>query len=330
MAVDPLNLDNPLDAGKVPRHNFPIRFPARHHFEPLAVLHSGFMLLVGALCGVGVAYVFVYLSPQYGIAVANSSGLLVIVLAVMVIVRWESRSLPAFYATLVVAILCLVSVASLTFASSGNQSLTATCSLVMLALLWNAAEVAIHFQSIDVEVMRHDPTLAKQRRERNGGSLQQIAVLVAAVECFALWAPIRLVLVPATAAVAVTVAYLLVADLAKYPYKFLLLTIKHYLGYPESSTLAPGLIESAAPIAVLRLFPLAIVIVGSAMVAIADRTAANAAVGAAMMTIVGLLTGVAAMLVGASLSARPIHFDVDRTPFDLVISKIRDWKKDNV
>ncbi len=193
----------------------------------------------------------------------------------------------------------------------------------MLALLWNAAEVATHFQSIDAEIIRHDPTLAQRRRERNVGTLQVLAVMVGIAECFALWAPIRLMLVPVTALVAATIAYLLVVDVAKYPVKFLVITLKHYLGYHDESSLAPGLIKSSAPTSLFRLFPFAIVLIGSVLIAVADRATSDLAVSASTMAICGLLTGLAAMLVGASLSARPIHFDANRTPFDAVISKLR-------
>src|SRR5690606_11968382 len=104
------------------------------------------------------------------------------------------------------------------------------------------------------------------------------------------------------------IAFNLVAKIAKYPNKFLCLTIKHYFGYPASSFLSPGLIRSSAPQSFLRLLPLVLVVVGSALIPVADQRDAKFTAESALMAMYGVLVGFTALMLGASLSARPIHF----------------------
>ncbi len=323
MAVDPLKFDNPLNINAVSSDEFPILFPAFHKFVAREVCHRAFLLLVGAIICVGGAGYFAHATPQHAIIVAQWSRLLMVTLTIAIIVRWESRSQVAFYVTTAVAVLCLCTAATSVFINDSEQPLIVTCSLTMLALLWTTAEIAMHFCSIDVKVIRRNPAIAQKRREQNSSLLRILAVLLGIAQCFALWTSMRLIWVPIAAMVAATVAYSLVAEIAKYPAKFLQLTLEHYLGYPEPCSLAPGLIRSSAPIPLFRLLPLVIVIVGSPLIPLADHETANVMANASLMAVCGLFAAITALMLGASLSARPFHFDVHRTSFDLVVSKLR-------
>ena len=330
MAVDPLKFDNPLNINAVSSDEFPIQFPAFHKFVAQDVRQSVFLLLVGAIICVGGAGYLAHATPQYAIIVAQWNRVLMVALTIAIIVRWESRSQVAFYVTTAVAVLCLCTAATFGFINDSDQPLVVTCSLTMLALLWTAAEIAMHFCSIDVDVIRRNPAIAQKRREQNSSLLRIIVVLLGIAQCVALWTSMRLILVPIAAMVAATVAYFLVAEIAKYPARFLQLTVEHYLGYPGPRSLAPGLIRSSAPIPLFRLLPLVIAIVGSALIALSDHETVNVVANASLMAVCGLFAAITALMLGASLSARPIHFDVDRTPFDVVVSKLRAEENEDV
>ena len=329
MAVDPLKFDNPLNTGNVDRDDFPIQFPARHEFDAVAVQKSGMVLLGVVLACVILAYIFVQARPDAAMAVAGITRLMVVILTVAVFVRWEIRSQVAFYATVAVSAICLFAASTSVFIDGSNRPVVAICTLAMLTLLWTAAEIAIHFQSIDVEVIRRDPAIADQRRQQNAGVLQFFAVVMGIAQCVALWTSMRLVAVPIAALFGAAIAYLLVAEIAKYPIKFLWLTIRHYVGYPESGSLVPGLIRSSASHPLVRLLPFVFVVATSALIALADRGTTYVLAKVSLMALCGLLAALTALLLGASLSARPIHFDVDRTPFDVVVSKLRDKVNEN-
>ncbi len=323
MSIDPLKLDNPIDKEAVPREKLPIQFPAMHVFEWEHVRQSVMVLSGVVLASVVCAYYLSHSVSAHLTSVSNVSRTLVLAMTVVLFFRWIERSQFSFYATATVNAICLFATATLTFIPGGAGVLNFICSLTMLSLLWNAAEVAIHFQSIDIEILRRDPSIAEKRRQQNSGVLQFFAVVMGIAMCFAMWSSVRLIFVPVAALLGMVIASNLLAGIAKYPGKFLPLAIKHYLGYPASSMLAPGLIHSSAPHSLLRLLPLVLVCVESALIAVADHGIAM------MMAACGLLAGFTALMLGASLSARPIHFDVDRTPFDIIISKLRPADKKN-
>jgi hypothetical protein len=330
MSIDPLKFDNPLSMESVPRDHFPIQFPARHDFD-VGALRQSVMVITGViLTVVFFAYISAYAFSSHASVVSGISRVLLLILTVAVFGRWESRSLFSFYATAAVTAICLFATSTAVFMSGADGALTAICSLTMLTLLWTAAEIAIHFQSIDSVIIRRDPSIADQRRQQNTGVLQFFAVVMGIALCFALWTSLRLVAVPIAAMLGMLAAFSLVAEFAKFPGKFLPLTIMHYLGYPASSLLAPGLIRSSAPHPFLRLLPFVLVVVESALIAVADHGIANALVEPALMAGYGVLVGLTALMLGASLSARPIHFDLDRTPFDVVVSKLQGEENENV
>ncbi len=329
MAVDPIQFDNPMNAESVSHDAFPIQFPALHEFNPAAARQSAVCLFGGVLLCVILAYFFAQASLDAALKFAGISRLMVVILTVAVVIRWESRSQFAFYATGAVSAISLFATATLSFIPGGG-ALKAVCSLTMLTMLWTAAEIAIHFQSIDVEVIRRDPAIAQQRRQQDLNALQLLAVVVGISQCLSLWTSMRLVAVPIAAFMVAAIAYSLIVGIAKYPARFLWLTIKHYLGYPESSSLVPGLIRSSAPQPFLRLLPFVFVVVGSTLIAVAEQGMAKVSVETSLMAVNGVMVGLTALLLGASLSARPVHFDVDRTPFDVVVSKLRAEENANV
>lgn len=329
MAIDPIQFDNPLNTENVDRDAFPIQFPALHEFNPAVARQSAACLFGGVLLCVILAYLFAQASLDAALKFAGISRLMVVILTVAVVIRWESRSQFAFYATGAVSAISLFATATLSFIPGGG-ALNAVCSLTMLTMLWTAAEIAIHFQSIDVEVIRRDPAIAQQRRQQKSNALQILAVVVGILQCLSFWTPMRLVAVPIAAFMVAAIAYSLMVGIAKYPARFLWLTIQHYLGYPESSSLVPGLIRSPAPQPFLRLLPFVFVVVGATLIVIAEQEMAEVWVEASLMAVNGVMVGLTALLLGASLSARPVHFDVDRTPFDVVVSKLRAEENVNV
>jgi len=330
MSIDPLKFDNPIDMEAVTREKLPIQFPAMHVFDWEQVRQSAMVMGGVSLTFVVCAYILSHTVSAHVASVSGISRMLLLAMTVALFFRWVERSQVAFYATATVNAICFFATVTLAFIPSGAGALNATCTLTMLSLIWTAAEVAIHFQSIDVEILRRDPGIAEKRRYQNSGVLQFFAVVMGIALCFAMWSSLRLVLVPIAALLGMVAAFNLVVGIAKYPAKFLPLTIKHYLGYPASSLLAPGLIRSSAPHPFLRLLPLILVGVESALIAVADHGIANITLEPLVMAGCGLLAGFTALMLGASLSARPIHFDVDRTPFDIIISKLRPLENENV
>ena len=292
-------------------------------------MQSGVVLLGSVLACVILAYFVAQANSDGALTLAGFSRLMVVLLTVAVIIRWESRSQIAFYATAAVTVLGLFATSTSVFIVNGSRPLTANCSLAMLTLLWTTAEIAIHFQSIDVEILRRDPAIANQRRQQNAGVLKFFAVVMGIALSFALWSSMRLVAVPIIASLGAAIAYWSVIGVAKYPARFLSLAIKHYVGYPESSSLAPGLIRSSAASPLFRLLPIVVAVVASALIAIPDQSTAKVSVEPALMAMCGVLVGITALMLGASLSARPIHFDVDRTPFDVVVTKLRPVENKN-
>jgi|GEM_PF-3080086 len=330
MSVDPIKFDNPIDIAGVPRDKLPVQFPARHEFDLVQIRQSALLLSSATLALVLFAYICARTVVDHVAVVSGFSRMLLLAVTVAVFFRWVARSQLAFFATAVVTAVGLFATATLVFIPADTGALNAICSLTMLTLLWAAAEVAIHFQSIDAEILRRDSTISEQRRQKNSDVLQFFAVVMGIAQCLALWTSMRLVFVPIAAGIGMLIAFNLVAEIAKYPGTSLCLTIKHYFGYPVSSSLAPGLIRSSAPQSFLRLLPLVLVIVGSALIPVADQGDAKFTAESALMAMYGVLVGLTALMLGASLSARPIHFDVDRTPFDVVVSKMRSKENINV
>tara|TARA_R110002073_G_scaffold149534_14_gene303338 strand:+ start:507 stop:1499 length:993 start_codon:yes stop_codon:yes gene_type:complete len=329
MSIDPLKLDNPIDMEAVPREKLPIQFPAMHVFDWEHVRQSVIVLGGVVLTSVACAYYVSQAVSEHVTLVSGVSRMLVLAMTVALFIRWIDRSQFAFYATATVSAICLFATATLVFIPGGTGALNATCTLTMLSLILTAAEVAIHFQAIDAEILRRDPAIAEKRRQQNSGVLQFFAVVMGTSMCFAMWSSLRIVFVPVAALLGMVIAFNLLVGIAKYPGKFLPLTIKHYLGYPASTVLAPGLIYSSAPHPLLRLLPLILVCVESALIAVADHGIANITMEPLLMAGCGLTAGITALMLGASLSARPIHFNVDRTPFDVVVSKLRPVENKN-
>jgi hypothetical protein len=325
MAIDPVKLDNPLDLGAVPKEPMPIEFPARYAFNIGAVGHT----LILSIAVASAIYFGGYFAPRIAPTLApwlcDSTRVAHIAFVLSIMIRWATKSDYAYWMGLMSAMLALASTAYAV--GLAKEGAVAFCALLTNSSIWIMVEIGSHFESIDHCILRHDPTVAAHRRNRSIGQLEILATLIAIGMCLSLWSPMRLAIAPAIIITTILIAYFRSAKIAKYPIQFLLLTLQHYFAYPNSSTLVPGLIRSCAPQTVLRAVPIALYLVVITTLPLALPVDGNVLINMALWGAIGIGLGASILVLAASFTAWPVHFDVNRTPFKVIINQLRGKEK---
>lgn len=324
MAIDPLKVDNPVVPSSSAAKKFPLKFPAKAQIDlyqlstPVGVI-AGAIIIAG-----GITYIVFLTSAISSSAIQICSRPLGILFAISVMCRWNSKSEASFLSTSLFAVLALIFTTPVTFHYANYQTTRIASVLAMTAILWSAVEIAIHYRSIDAELMRRDPEAAQARLEKDENAFQVLAIVFVVAICFALWADSRLFALPVVATFGLMIAYARAVKVAKFPLEFLKLLIPRYFAYPDGASLAPGLIVSAASPPMLRTIPMIIVILSMPLLSAGIANLEVALCVAVGLILNGLYASLSLQLLGASFSARPAHFDENRTPFDVITSRLRD------
>lgn len=321
MAIDPIKVDNPLDREAVPKDRMPIEFPARFQFDVVVFLSA----LLSSIAVAGAIYFVAFhaarFSPTMGSWLNESARIAHVAFVLCIMMRWVTKSGYAYRMALISALFSLASTACVT--NLGNEKAVVFCAFTMTSSIWIMVEIGSHFESIDCCILRADPKLAERRRNRSSGQLEILAALIGIGICISLWSPIRLVMAPVIIVAAILIAFVRSAKVAKYPIQFLLLTCKHYFAYPNSSTLAPGLIRSCAPDAILRTMPMAVYVVVVITLPLAIPMEGDAVTNTFVWGSIGAGLGLSLLVLAASFTAWTVHFNDSRAPFDVIIKQLR-------
>ena len=333
MSVDPVKFDNPLR-----RDSLPLK-PMTFGFVPRALplvdglwASSGFVLIaIYAFIGVCIAMAMLLLANTFGpfvAFVANQQRICIVILAGAVVYRVTNYQSNSFTTILVIATLTGIVQAAVVVTHTDPAN-GLFLGYLLLLTTWNVAEIAIHYSSINRQLVHLSDVKIQDEYENSLSALTLITIIGSLFYFVFLFGGRGLLGTAIVAFVYAVVAFEKAATKSKKPFRFLFCAINNYLQYPDGADCAPGLIRTNSGKQVHRPACIALLTIGLGCVPIVFYGQSPTIPGLLIWEAISLAYVLTVVTLAAAFSAQRQHFPTTNVPFGSIVNHLRNSENEH-